>query len=309
MKHSTNQLFCIAMACCLLMLFACNQKQSDSIKNEPKKEETAMTEQSDPKDETVNEQDAKEEKVEESKTEETAKEAAVAEKKDQKTSTEKEAKKAPEVKEKEQTKTVSKKPTVETPKTEKAPPTKDITADKVKTKPPAKESSSTTTTTTTSSTSTKGNIGQPQVSNIPATTTTTTTSTTSTSKEQALEGAMNIADEKPRSTQGAAITFGSGGGFTGAVTTFSILPDGKVVKTNSMKPNESKVVKTLSAGQLAKVKDDLKNAKVNSLNFNHPGNLYFFVSSGSNKLTWGSNDHQIPSEIQKVYDEMMQLVK
>ncbi len=132
-----------------------------------------------------------------------------------------------------------------------------------------------------------------------------------------LEQAMESKNAKPTTTKSpssgrATITLTSGGGFAGATTTFQIRPDGKVIKTNSLKPNASEVVKTLGSNELTNIYQDLDKLQLQNVKFSHPGNMTYSLKVESdaykNNVRWGSNDHQVPANIQQYYDNLMKMI-
>ena len=71
------------------------------------------------------------------------------------------------------------------------------------------------------------------------------------------------------------IEFGNGGGFTGAVTTYYLLEDGKIYEETADKTAYTRINKI--------GKDEAKNLfadceKLNTLRTDAPGNLYYFVT-------------------------------
>lgn len=179
----------------------------------------------------------------------------------------------------------------------------------------------TTTATTTTTTTTK--------TETPTTTTTTTarpaddkfvprsnTAKPTSRPKTTLEQAMENKGPKPLGTSAssgrATITIASGGGFTGATTSFQIRPDGKVIKTNSLKPDATKIVKTLSSNELNEVYNQLDQLELQKVKFSHPGNMTYSIKVESdayrNNVRWGSADHQVPANIQQYYDAVMKII-
>lgn len=108
--------------------------------------------------------------------------------------------------------------------------------------------------------------------------------------------------------QNKFITVGSGGGFTGAVTTYKITPQGKVLKgkgIGEIKFTECGKIKRSVAKKMFTSASGLMPAN-NS--FNHPGNLYYFLKyteDGKEQIiTWGDAEHPVPDEIKKLYEEI-----
>ncbi len=104
------------------------------------------------------------------------------------------------------------------------------------------------------------------------------------------------------------ITIGSGGGFAGTATVYKITPSGKVFKgkgIGEIKYTEcSKIKKALALKYIQLVSEQTQSNE----QFNHPGNLYYFMgyaeNTTNNKITWGDAEHPVSESIQKLYLEM-----
>ncbi len=108
---------------------------------------------------------------------------------------------------------------------------------------------------------------------------------------------------------GQVLTFGSGGGFTGAVTTYTLHPDGHLhrAKTFNEQPELiGKLDRKLAAGFFKKAEDLLSRTEA----FHHPGNQYFFVKVGAGDTpqaaTWGAAGYPAPAGLEAFYAELMQ---
>jgi hypothetical protein len=109
-------------------------------------------------------------------------------------------------------------------------------------------------------------------------------------------------------TTGRRLIFGEGGGFTGAVTTYTLQPDGQLQRTNSLTQETSK------AGAISPRAASAFFARADSLikanrDFNHPGNHYFFVKledgNAGQGVTWGDNAQPAPAGAEALYDELI----
>ncbi|CAA9260623.1 MAG: hypothetical protein AVDCRST_MAG56-2516 [uncultured Cytophagales bacterium] len=110
---------------------------------------------------------------------------------------------------------------------------------------------------------------------------------------------------------GHALTFGSGGGFTGAVTTYTLHPDGQLYRTKTFNATTGpeligKLDRELTAGFFKKAADLLGRTPA----FHHPDNQYYFVKLGAGEaqpsITWGSPEHPAPAGVEAFYQELMQ---
>ncbi len=109
------------------------------------------------------------------------------------------------------------------------------------------------------------------------------------------------------------LTFGSGGGFTGAVTTYTLHPDGHLHRAKTFQDQPELIAKLdrkLATGFFKKAEDLLSRTEA----FHHPGNQYFFVKLGTpeaanaaqNAATWGAAGSPAPAGLEAFYAELMQ---
>ncbi len=119
----------------------------------------------------------------------------------------------------------------------------------------------------------------------------------------------NDASSGGGATPEKVLTFGSGGGFTGAVTTYTLHGDGQLhrAKTFADKPELiAKLDRKLTAGFFKKAEDLFSRTGT----FTHPGNQYFFVKLGPDaaqqSATWGAADYPAPAGLEAFYQELMQ---
>jgi hypothetical protein len=104
-------------------------------------------------------------------------------------------------------------------------------------------------------------------------------------------------------------TIGSGGGIAGTATVYKIYLDGKVLKGKGL--GEITYSEQSKIGR-STIKKFFKKVKANVItiqNFNHPGNLYYFISLSDkgnvSKITWGDEEHAVPKEVETLYQEMI----
>lgn len=108
------------------------------------------------------------------------------------------------------------------------------------------------------------------------------------------------------------IMVGSGGGFTGFVTTYTFLDNGQLfMQTSTDKdPKEMTRQKKKQAKEMFRMMDamDIQNSE-----FQHPGNMYTFVQLQEGKeafrIIWGDDGYQAPEPAQALYDSMMVMIK
>ena len=108
------------------------------------------------------------------------------------------------------------------------------------------------------------------------------------------------------------LIFGSGGGITGEVNTYTLLENGQVFYSNSI-TKESAEMERLTKREAASCFKKMEDLKLSEMSFDHPGNLYYFLEEvrGDEKyrVTWGSNDHEISEECKTFYKELRTTIK
>jgi len=105
--------------------------------------------------------------------------------------------------------------------------------------------------------------------------------------------------------QNTVIEFGSGGGFTGQTNTYSIDSKGYIKLVEGLLQNE-KSLPRLKKSELKKIFQTLSDINLSKVEFDHPGNLYYFIreksTSDTNEVIWGNPDQKVPQEIQDFYN-------
>lgn len=100
------------------------------------------------------------------------------------------------------------------------------------------------------------------------------------------------------------IQFGSGGGFTGKETMYTLNSKGKLMADGKeLKQIDSK--KTLSLFKIAK--------KFKTYSFNEPQNMYSFIviqsKDNKNRIAWGLGSKQINKDVTDFYNQLISLTK
>ncbi|WP_205503697.1 hypothetical protein [Rufibacter psychrotolerans] len=112
------------------------------------------------------------------------------------------------------------------------------------------------------------------------------------------------------SYQGNQIAWGNGGGVSGRVTEYVLLPTGQVFQRDPL----SRQAKELSAISGKEAEKLFEQASALELSFRHPGNLYQYIkladATGLQKeAVWGSNQFTAPPQVQALYRQLQALVK
>ena len=100
------------------------------------------------------------------------------------------------------------------------------------------------------------------------------------------------------------ISFGNGGGFTGQEITYSLTSDGVLMMTDKLK-NETTEITKLKANKTLNLFDQLTEINIAGLDFNQPGNMYYFIKetnkSGTQKVVWGDGENTPPQAVKDYY--------
>lgn len=127
-----------------------------------------------------------------------------------------------------------------------------------------------------------------------------------------LKAANNIkevlSDNRP---SGRLIVFGSGGGVTGAVSTYELYENGSLYENSSLNLDISQ--KKLSAVKgIKEIQNQFEALKIDDINLNAPGNIYFFVGyekdGKTHRCTWGANDVIAPENLKLFYENLMNII-
>jgi len=111
---------------------------------------------------------------------------------------------------------------------------------------------------------------------------------------------------------GPRLTFGSGGGFTGATVEHCILPTGEVyVKSNRMKTYN--VTKSIDKRVATQMFDNFTALGLDEEQIDDPGNMYYYIAKEVDgkvhKLTWGAENVQASATAKKFFMTLKSLVK
>jgi len=108
------------------------------------------------------------------------------------------------------------------------------------------------------------------------------------------------------------LVFGSGGGVTGAVDTYVLLENGQFFHTNSL-TKKVKELESISKQEAQECFIKLEELSLSEMDFDHPGNMYYFLediqADQTHRVTWGSNDHEISEECKTFYKELRATIK
>jgi hypothetical protein len=97
------------------------------------------------------------------------------------------------------------------------------------------------------------------------------------------------------------LRFGSGGGFTGAVSEFRIKENGDVFQYNSME-KEEKLIKSITSEELKTIKEKIALLPSDALSIDRPYNVYYFIQLDTTKAVWGDPAFTAPKELLDLYN-------
>lgn len=108
------------------------------------------------------------------------------------------------------------------------------------------------------------------------------------------------------------LIFGSGGGITGAIDMYILLDNGQLFHSNSL-TGENEELEKLSRKETKTCFKKLEAIQLDSIDFNHPGNRYYFLEEikgdKKHRVTWGSNDHEVSEACQELYNQLRTVLK
>jgi len=111
------------------------------------------------------------------------------------------------------------------------------------------------------------------------------------------------------------IQFGTGGGFTGRVTTYDLFPDGRLFMEFN---NKDSLLGKIHPDTLSVVISEA--IVLDDYHYNQPGNMYAFLSiekknlKGTNdnvvqRIVWGMGSGEIEPRVIELHERLMQLVR
>jgi len=110
----------------------------------------------------------------------------------------------------------------------------------------------------------------------------------------------------------AMITFGSGGGFTGIKTEYTLLKNGQLFMKSSNE-KEHTALKTVAKNRTAQIFENLKTLGIADIRYNHAGNMNTYVKTKidgiENDINWGQPGPKPPENAKLMYSILMNLIK
>ena len=116
----------------------------------------------------------------------------------------------------------------------------------------------------------------------------------------------------PATYQGRRLSVGSGGGFSGAVTTYFLLDNGRLFQ--QIDPDTTaKFVRQLTRKTTTRLFSTLETrCRIRTTRFSHPGNTYQFIGwqrgASKNTVTWGADGHTPPAGYDAFYQRFLTFI-
>lgn len=112
-----------------------------------------------------------------------------------------------------------------------------------------------------------------------------------------IAGSMSRIPDKtryPANYKKSILFFGQGGGFTGMVTTYALLDNGRFFKKNSLTHPEFEYIGRMARAETSQLFTNYTFLGLPSMTINDPGNIYYFVEyslkKNNHRLTWGGSN-------------------
>jgi hypothetical protein len=102
------------------------------------------------------------------------------------------------------------------------------------------------------------------------------------------------------------LKFGSGGGFTGAVTEFHLKENGDVSQYNSAE-KEERLIKSITSEELKTIREKIALLPADALTINRPYNMYYFIQLDTTRAVWGDPSFTPPKELLDLYNYLNSL--
>ncbi len=103
--------------------------------------------------------------------------------------------------------------------------------------------------------------------------------------------------------------FGSGGGFAGTTTEYMLLDNGQLFRND---PKGYTPLEPAKAGEARRAFKQFYKMKLDTLSYNEPGNLYYFIrmkdEGATYEITWGSNKDLPNDNIETYYQRLNQII-
>jgi len=119
--------------------------------------------------------------------------------------------------------------------------------------------------------------------------------------------------EFPKQEKRDEIHFGQGGGFTGAVSHYILLEDGRLFQ-KGWQDSTLTYIDTWPGLFTRQMFLNYKSLRLDTINVNKPGNLYYFLEYHSRKnpthrIVWGNAEYQPDDNLVTYYSTLQKMIK
>lgn len=83
--------------------------------------------------------------------------------------------------------------------------------------------------------------------------------------------------------------------------------NGQLLAINSL-VSDTVLLTTTNSKTVREVFEQLQSLPLDSLNVNHPGNLYYFIRYHDGEAVWGAADYAPPADVRQLYDTLQSLI-
>lgn len=112
----------------------------------------------------------------------------------------------------------------------------------------------------------------------------------------------------PLDYEKSQIRFGSGGGFTGAVTTYALLESGKIYEHQSMGVDTFTLLLQMPKAETKALFEEVIDTGLDTTEYTTYGNFYYFLEwkteADSNRISWGQDDMKVDSSWIQLYTKL-----
>ena len=117
---------------------------------------------------------------------------------------------------------------------------------------------------------------------------------------------------KIKSTGIKSLSFGTGGGFTNEIKSYTLLPDGALWLHNSLS-KDSTLIKKVSKSKVNNFYSEALDLGLDTLHYSKPGNTYYFITINrkgvSNKTEWSAGQTGLPDGVLLFYNNLREISK
>ena len=104
-----------------------------------------------------------------------------------------------------------------------------------------------------------------------------------------------------------SLVFGKGGGVANTVKSYVLYQDGQLVSFSNLS-SDTTALATVAASDAQRIFAQVSDSSFATLNFRHPGNMYYFIRYHGEEVVWGSSEYAPPTKIQQIYDTLQSFV-